>query len=284
MKPFKKKSWGINDKKVCHGRDLAKALAQLTLSNAEAAAWARELRAARLSAAAIVMSAEAHRKAREKLPLPSALKMLGQSAKKFKKEKSSAPIHLPPQFNPSKRKPRPTTGTSVRGDFNAQMDQIFREIPAEGKQPKIDLARILSEEREERLSVVRGKLKGEEQIITELQAAEGGAWSGAELRKEFGLSLADLRRRRAKYLIVYWQDARGVYFYPHWQFRRNGVLLPGVAQVLQIFRSKDQWRIMRYFLAPRQQLSGRRPLDLLRAGEIVKVLNHARMHNAENTW
>jgi hypothetical protein len=33
-------------------------------------------------------------------------------------------------------------------DFNKQMDQIFREIQAVGKQPKTNLARILLEERE----------------------------------------------------------------------------------------------------------------------------------------
>ena len=33
-------------------------------------------------------------------------------------------------------------------NFNAQMDQIFREIPPEGLRPKTNLARTLLEERE----------------------------------------------------------------------------------------------------------------------------------------
>jgi hypothetical protein len=33
-------------------------------------------------------------------------------------------------------------------DFNGQMDQIFQEIPAEGKRAKTNLARTLLEERE----------------------------------------------------------------------------------------------------------------------------------------
>jgi hypothetical protein len=33
-------------------------------------------------------------------------------------------------------------------DFNQQMDQIFREIPAEGKRAKTNLARTLLEDRE----------------------------------------------------------------------------------------------------------------------------------------
>ena len=230
------------------------------------------------------MSAEANRKVREKLPPHTALKMLGQSANKLKKGKSSAPIHLPPKFNSSKRAPKPTTGTSVSADFNAQMDQIFREIPAEGKQPKTDLASILSEEREECLSVVRGKLKGAEQIITELQNAEGGAWSGAELRKKFGLGLADLRRRRAEYRIVYWRKGKRAIRYPRWQFTATGIVLPGIQEVLETFHSRDEWRIMRYLLGRRCQLGGLRPLNLLRAGKIERLLAHARSHADENTW
>lgn len=33
-------------------------------------------------------------------------------------------------------------------NFNEQMDQVFREIPAEGKRVKTNLARTLSEDRE----------------------------------------------------------------------------------------------------------------------------------------
>lgn len=58
----------------------------------------------------------------------------------------------------------------------------------------------------------------------------------------------------------------------------------GIQEVLQTFNSADEWRVMRYFLGPRKQLEGRSPLDLLRAGEVQTVVNHARAHAAENTW
>lgn len=71
--------------------------------------------------------------------------------------------------------------------------------------------------------------------------------------------------------------------FPKWQFASLG-LLPGIVKVLRILRSDDQWRLMLYFLGQRHSLGGKRPLDLLREGEVGKVLRHAENHLAENTW
>jgi hypothetical protein len=121
-------------------------------------------------------------------------------------------------------------------------------------------------------------------VVANLQAEEGGTLSGAEMKKVFNLTPAVLYRRRRERRIVYWRDARHNFFYPRWQFTPTGALISGIQEILQIFNSDDEWRIMRYFLGPRKQLSNRRPLDLLRAGEADKVKAHARDHVAENTW
>jgi hypothetical protein len=121
-------------------------------------------------------------------------------------------------------------------------------------------------------------------MVAEMQTAEGGAWSGAELAEHFNLSAAVLHRRRREHRIIYWRDAQHDYFYPKWQFNEAGALLPGVKEVLQLFMSQDEWRVMRYFLGTRTQLGNRRPLDLLRAGKVEAVVKHAHDHAAENTW
>jgi hypothetical protein len=123
-----------------------------------------------------------------------------------------------------------------------------------------------------------------QRVVIEMQAAEGGACSGTDLNKLFGLTAAVLHRRRKERRIICWRDARHDFFYPRWQFTDSGALLPGVREVLQIFNSDDEWRVMRYFLGVRKQLGNRRPLDLLRAEETEKVIAHAGHHGAENTW
>jgi hypothetical protein len=81
--------------------------------------------------------------------------------------------------------------------------------------------------------------------VAHLCAAEGGAWSGLQLERRFGLGAAVLADGRREYLIVHWQDAHDSFFYPRWQFMENSAILPGIREILQIFRSRDPWRMMR---------------------------------------
>ena len=122
------------------------------------------------------------------------------------------------------------------------------------------------------------------QAVEKLQAAEGGAWTGQELNALFKLTSATLHKRRTEHRIIYWRDARHNFHYPKWQFNAAGALLPGIQEVLEQFKSQDEWRVMSYFLGKRAQLSDERPLDLLRQGDVARVLEHAENHAQENTW
>ena len=122
------------------------------------------------------------------------------------------------------------------------------------------------------------------QLVRELQQVEGGAWTGQDLQEQFALTSATLHKRRKEHRILFWRNAKHVFHYPRWQFTPTGALLPGVQEVLQAFHSHDEWRLMRYFLSPRRQLAGSRPLDLLRTGKMEQVLKHAKAHAEENTW
>lgn len=133
-------------------------------------------------------------------------------------------------------------------------------------------------------AVVFDPLQAGRDVVRQLQKEEGGAWTGAELNEHFGLTSATLHKRRSEHRIISWKDAKNRFHYPKWQFNDAGVLIPGVQEVLQTFQSSDEWRVMRYFLAPRHQLDDRMPLDLLRAGEVDKVVAHARAHGEENSW
>lgn len=112
------------------------------------------------------------------------------------------------------------------------------------------------------------------QILDGLMGAEGGAagWSVA-------LQLSGFQDLDG--LISWTQGGRR--YYPMWQFD-NRAVLPGIREVLRVFNSDDQWRVMRYFLSPRAQLGRKRSLDLLRIGKVERVMKHARKHAADNTW
>ena len=120
--------------------------------------------------------------------------------------------------------------------------------------------------------------------VVAMQQAAGGAWTGSELEKELKLTPATLHKRRSDRRIVFWKDAKNQFHYPKWQFNAAGAVLPGVKDVLKVLNSSDEWRVMRYFLAPRHQLDDQTPLDLLRAGDTDTVVAHAKAHGQENSW
>jgi hypothetical protein len=121
------------------------------------------------------------------------------------------------------------------------------------------------------------------ELVRALAEAEGGSFSLEEASALLRISSDQLITHIRDCRVVAWTCHGGHPRLPRWQFENAG-LLTGIRQVLEIFRSQDQWRVMRYFLAKRQSLDNKRPLDLLRAREVGKVIVHARAHFEENTW
>ena len=119
-----------------------------------------------------------------------------------------------------------------------------------------------------------------------LTKAEGGSLSVQEAAGLLHLSEEKILHYVKGCKLVAWRDwlDESVPFrLPKWQFDRTG-MLPGLVKVLQVFRSRDQWRVMGYFLGKRRSLGGKRPLDLLRAAEVGRVLRHAENYFEENLW
>jgi len=121
-------------------------------------------------------------------------------------------------------------------------------------------------------------------FIETLKGAEGGALTSVEIHNKYGITSAMLRQSRASRGIIFWRERHGAFHYPVWQFGVSGAVLPGIEDLLQLFASEDQWRIMLYFLSNRRSLRRRRPLDLLRTGELNFLLKMTRGYVADNNW
>jgi len=150
----------------------------------------------------------------------------------------------------------------------------------------LDAVRIVSATMEEQLAaerkpgarlamaLMRGMMAREE-----LKQEEGGSYSAEETRILLGISKAAVLKRFQKGQLLGWREAgqRAVRF-PVWQFDGADVL-PGLAEILAVFAEapwSDDWTKTVFFLSPRQSLGGKRPLDLLRAGEAKRLSALAR--------
>ena len=110
----------------------------------------------------------------------------------------------------------------------------------------------------------------------QLKMAEGGSYSAEEARLQLGgLSKEAVLKRYRKGHLLGWREARqNAVRFPAWQFS-NGNMLKGLPEVLEVLNRidwMDDWGRILFFLNPRDSLEGKRPLDLLRNGEIKRIV------------
>lgn len=87
------------------------------------------------------------------------------------------------------------------------------------------------------------------------------------------------RRRRAGRLLALSMGKRG-YLYPVWQFTQGGTLR-GLEETLDAFQDIGPWAQLAWFISPNTRLGGEPPLDMLRAGEIGRVVEAASVYGEQ---
>ena len=177
------------------------------------------------------------------------------------------------------------THVVLKNQAQASLVQAFVDLTAslsakDLARPSADALRMLLEGLLGRMSVsrdplARARLRG---LIAqrELLEGEGGTLTSSEMAAALGVSRQAIdKRRRAGHLLAFEVAKRG-YLYPAWQLTSAGLLLPGLVDVLEALPNDSPWADARFFLSGNLRLrNGRRPLDLLRRGEIEPVVRAA---------
>ena len=116
-------------------------------------------------------------------------------------------------------------------------------------------------------------LRGAEMKRTLLKT-EGGVLSAPQLAEHLGITPQGLGKKREKGQ-VFWLEVGDGYVYPAFQVGSSG-LLPGIREVLDAFEEDNPWSRVNFMLTGDARLAGRRPLDVLRDGDIKAVTRAAR--------
>lgn len=103
----------------------------------------------------------------------------------------------------------------------------------------------------------------------------GGVFKTDQVAEYLGITPQAVNKRRALRQLVGLTFRKRGYVFPAWQFTERGTV-PGLEQVLLCLANHDEWMQNIFFINPNTRLGGRRPLDLLREGEIQEVLDAAR--------
>lgn len=69
--------------------------------------------------------------------------------------------------------------------------------------------------------------------------------------------------------------------YPTLQFNRDGTVVPGLKAVRDALQTTNAWSVLNFLSHPDDRLDNRKPIDLLRSGELDLVLDAARRHGEQ---
>jgi hypothetical protein len=105
----------------------------------------------------------------------------------------------------------------------------------------------------------------------------GGTLTSDEVAGTLGITRQAVEKRRRAGSLLALTTGRHGYRYPVWQFDKSGVV-PGLGDVLQALASHDEWMQAAFFLGKNPRLNDRTPIDLLKAGELKRVLNAAEVY------
>jgi hypothetical protein len=175
-------------------------------------------------------------------------------------------------------------GGKVKLPSNEQsvVDEFTTVIRKHQDQAPTTLARLVglafeftlgaSASREDKLARAHVRGLGARQQLAE---AEGGSWSSEDVARLLQISKTAVLKRLAAGRLLAWREERlQAARFPRWQFDEHGHVLEGLEDVLELLNKDerlDAWGKILFFLQEKANLDGRRPLDLLREGQLKEV-------------
>ncbi|HVV45959.1 MAG TPA: hypothetical protein VHC72_12175, partial [Bryobacteraceae bacterium] len=109
---------------------------------------------------------------------------------------------------------------------------------------------------------------------------EGGLLSAEKAGELLAMSRQAVEKRRKAGRLIGVSLGRRGFGYPAWQFSEQGTLR-GLEPVLDALKSHDAWTKLVFFTSENAATDGKRPLDVLRSGDIDKVVAAARIYGEQ---
>jgi hypothetical protein len=109
---------------------------------------------------------------------------------------------------------------------------------------------------------------------------DGGMLSAARVGGILTISRQAVEKRRKAGRLIGVSLGRRGFGYPAWQFSERGTL-PHLEVVLDALKQNDAWTKLVFFASENVVTDGRKPLEVLRSGDVEKVLVAARTYGEQ---
>ncbi len=105
----------------------------------------------------------------------------------------------------------------------------------------------------------------------------GGAYELDEVRELLGgVSPQAISKRVREGALLAVPGPSNQRRYPTIQFQADGSVLPGLREVHKALPTHNAWAVLNFLVNPDSRLQARRPIDLLKAGQLERVVEAAR--------
>jgi hypothetical protein len=125
------------------------------------------------------------------------------------------------------------------------------------------------------LARLRG-IEAKRRILT----GDGGILSAEKVGQILTISRQAVEKRRKAGRLIGVSLGRRGFGYPAWQFSERGAL-PHLEAVLDALKQHDAWTKLVFFTTENLATESKKPLDLLRSGDVEKVLVAARTYGEQ---
>jgi hypothetical protein len=120
----------------------------------------------------------------------------------------------------------------------------------------------------------RALLQGSQIAAADLKEA-GGAFDLEEVQALLnGVSRQAVEKRVKEGSLLAVPGPSNRRRYPAVQFTRDG-LVPGLREVQHALPTRNPWAVLNFFVRPDDRLGGRKPIDVLRGGDVALVVSAA---------
>ena len=114
-------------------------------------------------------------------------------------------------------------------------------------------------------------------LVEEDLRASGGAFSLADVRRLMhGVSRQAINKRVNEGSLLAVPGPSNRSLYPVVQFGNDGMPVEGLKEVRRALATKSPWMLLNFLVTKEPRLGGRKPVDLLKAGDVSAVVEAAR--------
>lgn len=176
---------------------------------------------------------------------------------------------------------RPETAAKIKEAFRDRVTRVAEVVARNPTKTQVKALPLIDKTAFEPDARSRAVLAGIRIAQEDLRDA-GGAYDLEQVRTLMrGVSRQAVDKRVQEGSLIAVPGPSNRRSYPTVQFTRDGSVVPGLKAVRDALRTTNPWTVLNFLVNSDSRLSGRKPIELLRAGEVTTVVDAAARHGEQ---